>query len=103
MGAGGTLRCRFSKSRTGKREVAEIAEPAVVRRASPKDATPARAARPADALTPLSDISATQWRALAERAIESERLLSARLGIGDQRFGARPWRRVCADWVERCR
>ena len=52
--------------------MAEIAEPAVVRRASPKDATPARAlaARPADALTALSDISATQWRALSERAAE---------------------------------
>jgi CelD/BcsL family acetyltransferase involved in cellulose biosynthesis len=52
--------------------VAEIAEPAVVRRASPKDATPARAltARPADALTPVADISAPQWRALSERAIE---------------------------------
>jgi CelD/BcsL family acetyltransferase involved in cellulose biosynthesis len=52
--------------------VAEIAEPAVVRRASLKDATPARAlaARPADALTPLADISATQWRTLSERAAE---------------------------------
>ncbi len=52
--------------------MAEIAEPAVVRRASPKDATPAhaRAARPADGLTPLADISASQWRALSERAVE---------------------------------
>lgn len=52
--------------------MAEIAEPAVVRRASLKDATPARAlaARPADGLTALSDIPATLWRALSERAIE---------------------------------
>ena len=53
-------------------EVAEIAEPAGVRRASLRDATPARAptARPAAALTPLADISASQWRALSERAVE---------------------------------
>jgi CelD/BcsL family acetyltransferase involved in cellulose biosynthesis len=53
-------------------EVAEIAEPSGVRRASLRDATPARAptARPAAALTPLADISASQWRALSERAVE---------------------------------
>jgi CelD/BcsL family acetyltransferase involved in cellulose biosynthesis len=52
--------------------VAEIAEPAVVRRASTSDAAPVRApvAKPADGLTRLADISATHWRALAERAIE---------------------------------
>jgi CelD/BcsL family acetyltransferase involved in cellulose biosynthesis len=51
--------------------VAEIAEPAGVRRASPRDATLARAlTRPADALTPVADISAPLWRALSERAIE---------------------------------
>lgn len=59
-------------AKRGNGEVAEIAEPAVVRRASPKDATPARAlaARPADGLTPLSEISGSQWRTLSERAIE---------------------------------
>ena len=52
--------------------MAEIAEPAVVRRASLKDATPTRtpAARPADALTPLADISAPLWRALSGCAVE---------------------------------
>jgi CelD/BcsL family acetyltransferase involved in cellulose biosynthesis len=51
--------------------VAEIAEPAVVRRASPRDATPARAlTRPADPLTLVADISAPLWRTLSERAIE---------------------------------
>jgi CelD/BcsL family acetyltransferase involved in cellulose biosynthesis len=52
--------------------VAEIAEPAGVRRASLGDATPARApaAKPAAALTPLADISASQWRALSGRAVE---------------------------------
>jgi CelD/BcsL family acetyltransferase involved in cellulose biosynthesis len=48
----------------GSGEVAEIAEPAVVRRASIKDATDAHA------LPLLSDISALQWRRLATRAIE---------------------------------
>lgn len=51
--------------------MAEIAEPAVVRRALPRDATPARAlTKPADALTALAEISAPQWRALSDRAIE---------------------------------
>jgi len=52
--------------------VAEIAEPAVARHASPKDAAPARAlaGKPADALMRLADISAPQWRALAMRAAE---------------------------------
>src|SRR5439155_6564322 len=57
-------------AKRGNGEVAEIAEPAVAHRASPRDATRARAARPADGLTPLSDISASQWRTLSERAIE---------------------------------
>jgi CelD/BcsL family acetyltransferase involved in cellulose biosynthesis len=51
--------------------VAEIAETSVARRASPKDARarmPAANAGPA--LTPLADISATEWRALSERAAE---------------------------------
>ena len=62
----------FRNRERGNGEVAEIAEPAVVRRASPRDATAARApaARPADALTPLAEISAPQWRALAVRAAE---------------------------------
>lgn len=53
-------------------EVAELAEPAVVRRASTRDATLAHAPAATDraALTPLADIPAQQWRALAERAIE---------------------------------
>jgi CelD/BcsL family acetyltransferase involved in cellulose biosynthesis len=53
-------------------EVAEIAEPAVVRRASISDAAPARAhaAGSGQAAALLADISAAQWRALAERAIE---------------------------------
>lgn len=53
-------------------EVAELAEPAVVRRASIKDATHAHAPAATDpgALTPLADIPAQQWRALAQRAIE---------------------------------
>jgi CelD/BcsL family acetyltransferase involved in cellulose biosynthesis len=72
MGAGGALQCRFANRERGNGEVAEIAEPAGVRRASLEGATPARAraARPGHALTPLSDIAVPQWRALAERAIE---------------------------------
>jgi CelD/BcsL family acetyltransferase involved in cellulose biosynthesis len=51
--------------------VAEIAEPAVVHRASVRDAgAPARAATAGAAPAPLGDISAAQWRALAERAAE---------------------------------
>ena len=51
-------------------EVAEIAESAVVRRASIKDATRthAPAADVGGALTPLADIPAPSWRALSERA-----------------------------------
>jgi CelD/BcsL family acetyltransferase involved in cellulose biosynthesis len=52
--------------------VAEFAESAVVRRASSRDAAPARAAvaRPADGLTPLAEISAAHWRTLAGHAAE---------------------------------
>jgi CelD/BcsL family acetyltransferase involved in cellulose biosynthesis len=55
--------------------VVEIANSAVVRRASVKDATatrrPATAASPAgDALAPLVAVAANQWRALADRANE---------------------------------
>ena len=52
--------------------MAEIAEPAVVRRASIKDAPRAHAppANAHNALTPLAEISAPQWRALSEHAIE---------------------------------
>lgn len=46
--------------------MAEIADTAVVRRASIKDAAGARA----QALTPLAQVAAREWRALAERAIE---------------------------------
>ena len=52
--------------------MAELAEPAVVRRASTRDAAPARApvAKPADGLTRLAEIPAAHWRALAEHATE---------------------------------
>ena len=52
--------------------MAEIAQTSVVRRASTKDATRARApvAKPGRALTPLAEIPAVQWRALSERATE---------------------------------
>jgi CelD/BcsL family acetyltransferase involved in cellulose biosynthesis len=55
--------------------VVEIANSAVVRRASVKDATatrrPATAASPAgDALAPLVAVAANQWRALADHASE---------------------------------
>ena len=82
--------------------MAEIAEPAVVRRASPKDATPARAlaAKPADGLTPLADISASQWRALSERAVEPngyylpdwELAVSASVQGRGGAFALRAWR-----------
>jgi CelD/BcsL family acetyltransferase involved in cellulose biosynthesis len=71
--ASGTLSVRALRNRErGNGEVAEIAEPSVVRRASPKDAAHTRAptAKPVRALTPLADISAAQWRALSERAAE---------------------------------
>jgi len=53
-------------------EVAELAESAVVRRASTGDATRAHAPAVDDraALTPLGDIPKPQWRALSERAVE---------------------------------
>src|SRR6478735_1689937 len=72
MEAGGILRCGRRSRERGNGEVAEIAEPAVARHASPKDAAPARAlaGKPADALMRLADISAPQWRALAMRAAE---------------------------------
>lgn len=51
--------------------MAEIAEPAIARRASIRDAAPPRApAGNAKALTPLADISTLAWRALSERAAE---------------------------------
>jgi len=53
-------------ARTGKRDVVEIADSAVVRRASPKDAIDKRA----QALAPLTAVAASQWRALADRAVE---------------------------------
>src|SRR5450755_3445581 len=59
----------------GTGDVVEIANSAVVRRALLKDSIGARpqagAASPdRDTLAPLSDITASQWRRLAERAIE---------------------------------
>src|SRR5438445_4336867 len=52
-------------------DVADIAEPAMVRRASIEDATAARAlAADADALLPLAAIGTDQWRGLSQRAIE---------------------------------
>jgi CelD/BcsL family acetyltransferase involved in cellulose biosynthesis len=49
----------------------EIADSAVVRRASGRDAAATRAqAAKADVLPPLADIPPAQWRALAERALE---------------------------------
>ena len=52
--------------------MAEIAESAVVRRASIKDATRTRAlaANAIGALTPLADIPVPSWRALSERTAE---------------------------------
>jgi CelD/BcsL family acetyltransferase involved in cellulose biosynthesis len=52
--------------------VAEIAESAVVRRASTRDAAPVRApvVKPAEGLVRLAEISAPQWRTLAERVTE---------------------------------
>jgi CelD/BcsL family acetyltransferase involved in cellulose biosynthesis len=52
--------------RAGKRDVVEIADSAVVRRASPKDAIGKRA----QTLAPLTGVAASQWRALADRAVE---------------------------------
>jgi CelD/BcsL family acetyltransferase involved in cellulose biosynthesis len=73
MEAGGAFGRRQRNDRErGYGEVAEIAETAVVRRASIKDATraPAPAVNADGRLTPLADISALPWRALAERAVE---------------------------------
>jgi hypothetical protein len=53
--------------------VAEIADTAMVERASIEDATTAHAqpTKARDALVPLTEISADQWRGLAERAVEA--------------------------------
>ena len=53
-------------ARAGKRDVVEIADSAVVRRASLKDAIDKRA----QALAPLTAVAASQWRALADRVVE---------------------------------
>jgi len=50
-------------------EVADIADTSTVRRASRKDAN-AHAPGSGGALTPLADVSATQWRTLSMRAAE---------------------------------
>ncbi len=62
-------------SQTGNQDVAEIAETAIVPRASVRDATDRRA--PADRISPhgnaplpLAAVSVDQWRALSERVIE---------------------------------
>jgi CelD/BcsL family acetyltransferase involved in cellulose biosynthesis len=73
MEAGSARRRRLPINREwGYGEVVDIAEAAVIRRASNKDAT--RASGPIvnanGGLTPLADISALPWRALAERAVE---------------------------------
>ena len=77
----------------------DIVDLAVVRRASVNDAAAARvratSARP-QSLTPLADIDADAWRALADARRRAERLLSARLGIGGERQRARPHRRLGA-------
>ena len=73
MEAGGARRRRRRINRErGYGEVVDIAETAVVRRASNNDATraPAPVATADGGLTPLADISALPWRALAERAVE---------------------------------
>lgn len=65
--------CRQRTSRErGFGEVADIAERAVVRRASIEDATraPAPTVNASGGLTPLANVSAVPWRALAERAAE---------------------------------
>lgn len=73
MKAGNARRRRLRINREwGYGEVVDIAEAAVVRPASNKDAK--RASAPAPnvnrGLTPLADISAPAWRALSERSIE---------------------------------
>jgi len=68
---GGTLSVRALRPRErGNGEVAEIADTSVVRRAS-QDAARTRApTKQVRALTPLTDVSATKWRVLSERAAE---------------------------------
>jgi CelD/BcsL family acetyltransferase involved in cellulose biosynthesis len=60
---------------SGKRDVVEIANPAAMRRAAAidvagKGAPLTAAPRSGDGLAPLTAVAASQWRALAERAIE---------------------------------
>jgi CelD/BcsL family acetyltransferase involved in cellulose biosynthesis len=62
-------------ARTGNGDVVEIADTAVVRRASMNDAAAKRAptearSSVAEALLPLSTVDAAQWRGLAECAVE---------------------------------
>lgn len=54
----------------GNADVAEIANPATVVRASRRDGRRSRAKASAGALTPLASVAAERWRALADRAIE---------------------------------
>jgi hypothetical protein len=83
--------------------VVNIADTAVARRASVNDAAGTRAQITAAspdrmAFVPLVEISAAEWQALAERAIEP--LLPASVGTGGERFRARPDRRVGAERME---
>ena len=69
-GAIGVAGTQIANGDTGK--VTEIAETAVVHRASVEDCAAKRAPAPnaGEALTPVADIPAPAWRALAERAAE---------------------------------
>jgi CelD/BcsL family acetyltransferase involved in cellulose biosynthesis len=57
-------------SRMGIGDVAEIANPATVARASMRDATVGRPQAKASPLAPLVSVAADGWRALADRAVE---------------------------------
>jgi hypothetical protein len=64
---------RYGCLRTGNADVAEIADIAVVRRAPVNDGPPQRAPSTSSrgiGFTPLTEVCADEWRALAERAIE---------------------------------
>jgi hypothetical protein len=68
------VRLRFSHRERGTGDVAEIANSAVVHRASAKDVIGERpqaaASSDGDAFAPLTAVAAGRWRALAERANE---------------------------------
>ena len=54
----------------------------------------------ASGFAPLTSVAASQWRALAEHAVEPNGYYLARLGIGGERLGARPHRRLRAQRLE---